>query len=144
MGAPTDPLELAKACAATMWADDRASRKLGMEMRITAPGSAETRMKIGPTMVNGHDICHGGYIFTLADSAFAFACNSYDRVTVAASASIEFIAPARLGDELTARAREAHRGGRAGLYDIEVTNQDGKLIALFRGRSATLRGAILE
>ena len=143
MSVPDDSLQLARACAEKMYADDRASQHLGMEVEIPAPGCAEARMTVLPTMVNGHDICHGGYIFTLADSAFAFACNTYNEVTVAASATIEFLAPGRLGDILTASARESHRGRRSGLYDIRVSNQDEKLIALFRGRSATLKDSIL-
>ena len=140
---PQDPLQLAKVCAAQMFADDRSSRALGMQIEIIAPGVAEARLTISPTMVNGHDICHGGYILTLADSAFAFACNCYNQVTVAASCSIEFLASGKLGDQLLAVAREYHCGGRSGLYDVEVTNQDGRLIALFRGRSATLNEPIL-
>lgn len=139
MNIPTDPLELARACASKMYDDDLSSRHLGIEVTITAPGCAEARMTVASTMVNGHDICHGGYVFTLADSAFAFACNSYNRVTVAAGASIEFLAPGKVGDNLKAFAREMHRGGRAGLYDVRVTNQEDKLIALFRGHSATLK-----
>ncbi len=126
-----------------MFADDHSSRALGMQIEIIAPGVAEARMTIGPTMVNGHDICHGGYIFTLADSAFAFACNCYNQVTVAAGCSIEFLAAGKLGDQLLAVARESHRGGRSGLYDVEVTDQEGRMIALFRGRSATLNQPIL-
>lgn len=138
-----DPLELARACAAKMFADDRASQALGMQVDIVAPGVAEARMTVSAAMVNGHDICHGGYIFTLADSAFAFACNCHNRVTVAASCSIEFLASGKLGDRLLAVAREAHRGKRSGLYDVEITNQDGRLIASFRGRSAILNQSIL-
>ena len=100
-------------------------------------------MTVTPEMVNGHDVCHGGYIFLLADSAFAFACNCYDEVTVAAGASVDFIAPARLGDELIAIAREAHRGRRSGVYEVEVRTRDERLIALFHGRSVNLGKPIL-
>ena len=136
-------LELARACADQMLADDRSSRSLGMQIRIIEPGLAEARMKVESSMVNGHDVCHGGFIFSVADSAFAFACNCYDEVTVAASASIDYIAPARLGDELLATAREIHRGRRIGVYEVEVRNQDERLIALFRGRSTGLGRPIL-
>ena len=136
-------LELARACADQMLADDRSSRSLGMQIRIIEPGLAEARMKVESSMVNGHDVCHGGFIFSVADSAFAFACNCYDEVTVAASASIDYIARARLGDELLATAREIHRGRRIGVYEVEVRNQDERLIALFRGRSTGLGRPIL-
>ena len=100
-------------------------------------------MTVTASMVNGHDICHGGYLFTLADTAFAFACNTYGRATVAAGATIEFLAPAKLGDALVASAREVHRGRRSGIYDVRVTapgeGDEDRLVALFRGRSATLR-----
>ena len=140
----TDALELARACAERMLADDRSSGNLGMDIHIVEPGVAEVSMTVTPLMVNGHDVCHGGYIFTLADSAFAFACNCYDEVTVAAGASIDFLAAARLGDKLSAIAREAHRGLRLGTYDVEVRNQDDRLIALFRGRSTGLGTRILK
>ena len=101
-------------------------------------------MKVLDTMVNGHDICHGGYIFTLADTVFAYACNGYDRLTVAAGAAIEFVRPGRLGDDLRAVAVERHRGGRTGVYDIEVTNQDGETIAMFRGRSHSTSQSLIS
>lgn len=126
---------LAEACAETMWSDDLASRSLGMVIEAIAPGRAVLRMTVREEMVNGHDICHGGYIFLLADSAFAFACNTYDRLTVAQAAKIDFVRPALLGDELRAEAREVHRGARSGVYDVEVRRGDGKLIACFRGNS---------
>lgn len=127
--------EIAKQCYETMWASDSASQDLGMTVSVSEAGSAVASFTIRKNMVNGHDICHGGYLFTLADSAFAFACNTYNRVTVAASASIEFVRPARLGDELVATATEVSRGGRTGIYDATVTNQDGEVVAIFRGRS---------
>jgi len=127
--------DIARQCRDTMWAGDFASQDMGIEVDVTEPGTATANFSVQQRMVNGHDICHGGYIFALADTAFAFACNTYNRVTVAASASIEFVRPARLGDRLTATASEAHRGGRTGVYDIEVANQQGETVAIFRGRS---------
>jgi acyl-CoA thioesterase len=132
-------MDIAQKCRDTMWSNDLASQGLGIEVEVTAPGNAVATLSVAKNMVNGHDICHGGFIFTLADTAFAFACNTYNRVTVAAGASIEFVRPGRLGDVLTARASEAHRGGRTGIYDIEVRNQDDALIAIFRGRSYATR-----
>jgi len=122
-----------------MWDNDLASQGLGMKVTVTAPGCAEARFEVRRNMVNGYDICHGGYIFTLADSAFAFACNTYNRITVAAGASIEFVRPARLGDQLLATATEGRRGGRTGIYDIVVTNQNDETVAIFRGRSYATR-----
>ena len=136
--------EIATRCRDAMWENDTAVRDMGMDVKVEGPGSAIASLEIRKRMVNGHDICHGGYIFALADSAFAYACNTYDRVTVAASAGIEFVRPARLGDRLRAEAREAHRGGRTGIYDIEVTNQDGELVAIFRGRSYATREPLLK
>jgi acyl-CoA thioesterase len=132
-------MDIAQKCRDTMWSNDLASQDLGIEVEVTAPGKAVATLSVAKNMVNGHDICHGGFIFTLADTAFAFACNTYNRVTVAAGASIEFVRPGRLGDRLTARASEAHRGGRTGIYDITVSNQDDELIAIFRGRSYATR-----
>ncbi|HEY7840391.1 MAG TPA: hydroxyphenylacetyl-CoA thioesterase PaaI [Gammaproteobacteria bacterium] len=134
----TEALALARDCAERMYAADRASRALAIRIEIPAPGSAEARMPVTSRMVNGHDICHGGYIFTLADTAFAFACNAYGKVTVAAGATIEFLAPAKLGDRLLAVANEISRGGRNGLYDVTVTDQRDRVIAMFRGRSVML------
>lgn len=128
-------VELAKRCGRWMYDDDLASQGLGISIEVTAPGCAEAEFEVRTNMVNGHDICHGGYIFTLADSAFAFACNTYDDVTVAAAASIEFLHPAKLGDRLRAVAAEQHRGRRNGIYDVVVTRQDGTTVAMFRGRS---------
>jgi acyl-CoA thioesterase len=137
-------IEIAQKCCETMWSNDLASKDLGMTVEVTEPGRAEARMKVRANMVNGHDICHGGYIFTLADSAFAFACNTYNFITVAASASIEFVRPARLGDCLVATAKEVHRGGRTGIYDITVTNQDDAVVAIFRGRSYATREPVFS
>src|SRR5690606_29045256 len=102
---------------------------------VDQAGSARARMEVTERMINGLGVCHGGYIFTLADTTFAFACNGYDQVTFAAGASVQFIRSARLGDVLVAEAREQHRGRSSGIYDVAVTNQDGKLVALFRGQS---------
>ena len=140
----SDPaLALAQACADEMYRNDLASRSLGITIDVMAPGQVAARMTVTEAMVNGYAICHGGYIFTLCDSAFAFACNAYNRVCVAASAHIDFIAPVRLGDQLLANAVERSRGGRSGLYAVEVRNQEDRLVAIFSGRSATLKDAIL-
>ncbi len=122
-----------------MWAADVASAALGIELLDWGPGRATLRMTVGATMVNGHDIAHGGLVFTLADSAFAVACNSHGPVTVAAGADITFVAPARLGDVLVAEASEQLVFGRSGLTDVRVTTaDDGSVVALFRGRSRSL------
>ncbi len=138
-----DELERARRCAETMAAHDSASEALGIEIRIPRAGSAIAAMKVRRDMVNGFEVCHGGLIFTLADTAFAFACNAYDRLTLAAAASIDFLRPAVLGDELTATASEDHRGDKTGFYTIRVTNQRDELVAMFRGRSAAKDRAIL-
>ncbi len=130
-----DDSALAQLCSAKMYADDAASQALGIQIEVTAPGCAEARLAVRPDMLNGHDVCHGGLIFTLADTAFAFACNTYNKVTLAAGASIEFLRPAKRGDQLLATATERHRGGRSGIYDVVVTNQDAVEVAIFRGRS---------
>jgi len=132
---PDDPAALARACADAMWAEDRASAGLGMSLDAVGPGTATLSMEIGPAMVNGHGMCHGGYIFALADSAFAFACNTYGDRTVAQQASILFVRPGRLGERLVAHATERTRAGRTGLYDIGVTGDDGSVVAEFRGQS---------
>jgi acyl-CoA thioesterase len=131
-----------------MWATDRASQGLGMRLVGVAPGRATLTMRITEDMVNGHDICHGGFLATLADSAFAFACNTYDEVTVASGFDIEFLAPVRLGDEVTAEAREVARYGRSGLYDVtlHVAPDNGgtdRPVAQFRGRSRSLGRPVL-
>ena len=139
----TDPQETATHAAAAMWAEDRASQALGMEVVEVGPGRAVLRMTVREDMVNGHGIAHGGFVFTLADSAFAFACNSRNRVTVAQACDIVFVAPARRGDLLVADARERTAFGRNGIYDITVTRGD-EVIAEFRGRSRQLSGTILS
>ena len=140
---PAEAQALAEQVARGMFERDRASQALGMRIERVAPGFAELSMHVRSDMVNGHAICHGGLVFTLADSAFAFACNSYNFNTVAAGCSIEFLAPGREGDVLTATAQERAQGGRAGVYDIEVRNQLGKTIALFRGKSMRIRGHVV-
>jgi acyl-CoA thioesterase len=131
--------ELARRCAAAMWAEDQASQRLGIEVLFIDRGRSRLAMTVRSDMVNGHGTCHGGFLATLADSAFAFACNTYDEVTVAAGFDITFVAPAQLGDELVATAEERVRRGRSGLYDVTVATQDGAVIAEFRGRSRGLR-----
>src|SRR4051794_2616197 len=133
----TDDAEsLARRCAAAMYERDRASRSLGIEIESVAPGRAGARMRVTADMVNGHDIAHGGYVFLLADDAFAFACNTYDRVTVAAAAEVVFVRPARLGDELVAEAVERTRYGRSGIYDVTVRRVEGGAgVAAVRGGS---------
>ncbi|HJY42631.1 MAG TPA: hydroxyphenylacetyl-CoA thioesterase PaaI [Steroidobacteraceae bacterium] len=138
----SDPQAVAEASAAAMYAQDRASQALGMQILEIRPGYARLAMSVREDMVNGHKICHGGLIFTLADSAFAFACNTYDLVTVASSGSIEFLLPVRLGDELTAIAEERSRSKRTGVYDVAVRNQRGECVAMFRGRSHEIGGRI--
>ena len=136
--ADLDRQALAERSVQALYDPDRASQALGMRITAVAPQACTVTMAIRRDMTNGHGICHGGLIFTLADSAFAFACNSEGEATVAASASIDFLAPAREGDLLTATAHELWRGGRSGLYEITVTNQSGARVALFRGRSHRL------
>ena len=125
-----------------MWANDQACQALGMQVLAVTPGSATLSMPVRADMLNGHAICHGGLIATLADSAFAYACNSYDELTVASSFAIELLAPGKLGDVLTAHCTEQAKGGRTGLYDVQVYNQRGERVAVFRGRSYTLKGRL--
>lgn len=135
---------LAAAVGREMLAQDRASRALGMVLEEIGPGFARMRMTVREDMINGHDLCHGGLIFTLADSTFAFACNALNRVTVAAAAEIHFVSPARKGETLLAVARERTSMGRSGIYDIEVTEAaSGRVVALFRGRSHRIEGSIV-
>jgi acyl-CoA thioesterase len=136
---PEDPKALAQRSAAAMYDADLASRHLGIQIEQIAPGRATARMLVRDTMINGHAICHGGYVFLLADTAFAFACNTYGPTTVAAACDIAFLGPARLGDELIAEATERHRLGRSGIYDVTVRLPDSTVIAEFRGHSRTLR-----
>lgn len=140
---PTDPDEIARLCAEAMWAEDRASQALGMVIEHVGRGEARLAMTVRADMVNGHGTMHGGFIFTLADSAFAFACNSHDERTVAQHCSITFLQPGSLGDRLTAHAVERCRSGRSGIYDIRVTNADGATIAEFRGHSRSIGGRLI-
>ncbi len=134
------PQERAERSAEAMYANDVSSRNLGMVIDAVSPGKATVSMTVTDTMLNGHQICHGGYIFMLADSAFAFACNSYNQSTVAQQNQITYVAPGQLGDRLTAIATEVSRTGRSGVYDVRVANQSGDTIALFRGLSRTIKG----
>jgi len=129
------PADLARACADAMWAEDHASRGLGMALTGVGPGTATMTLTVRPEMVNGHGICHGGFIFTLADSAFAFACNSHGDRAVAQHNAITFVRPGRLGETLTATAEERVTAGRSGIYDVRVTGSDGTIVAEMRGHS---------
>jgi acyl-CoA thioesterase len=133
----------AERAAAALYERDRASRALGMRIAGVRPGWARVVMRVREDMLNGHGVCHGGMVFALADSAFAFSCNSYNESTVAAAAAIDFLAPAREGDELTAEAAELWRTRRNGIYEITVTNQSGERVALFRGRSYRIDGQVV-
>jgi acyl-CoA thioesterase len=139
-----DADEVARRCAERMYADDAASRRLGIRISDIAAGCATAAMTVRPEMLNGHGICHGGCVFTLADTAFAFACNTYDDVTVAAGADITFLEPVPADAVLTARATERARRGRSGLYDVTVCTADGTVVAEFRGRSRSLGRPLLE
>ncbi|NIX75875.1 hydroxyphenylacetyl-CoA thioesterase PaaI [Microvirga terricola] len=138
-----NPEQVARACMKAMWQADAASQQLDMLIEQVSPGGARISMTITSAMANGHATCHGGYIFTLADSAFAFACNTYNQRNVAQQAAITFIAPAFVGDRLTAIAREVSRRGRGGIYDVAVTNQAGDQIAEFRGHSRSVKGELV-
>jgi acyl-CoA thioesterase len=138
-----DQQRMAERVAAAMFARDVASQSLGMEVKEVRPGYARLTLFVRANMLNGHGICHGGIVFSLADSAFAFACNSRNQSTVASGCSIDFLAPARSGDELTAEAMERALLGRIGIYDVTVTNQDGKTVALFRGQSYRVTGEVV-
>jgi acyl-CoA thioesterase len=138
--AAPSPDDIARACAEAMWKNDDASKGLGMEILRIRPGEATLAMTVKPHMVNGHGIAHGGFIFLLADSAFAFACNSHNERAVAAQSNISFIKPGKLGDRLTATAREISRTGRSGIYDVRVSADD-TAIAELRGHSRTVGGA---
>jgi len=137
---PSTPQQLAEASAGRMWEEDRAAQAAGMHLLAVGPGAASMSMEVAAHMTNGHGMCHGGFIFMLADTAFAYACNSHNQRAVAAGAEINFVAPAQLGERLEAHAVECHRGARAGIYDVTVSAGDGRRIALFRGRSATIKG----
>ncbi|KQT14141.1 hydroxyphenylacetyl-CoA thioesterase PaaI [Ramlibacter sp. Leaf400] len=137
------PEQKAAKVGETMFAADLASREfMKMELVSCAPGRASMRMVVREEMLNGHRICHGGFIFTLADSTFAFACNSHNKVAVAAGCSIEFLKPGQLGDVLTCEGVEQVLQGRHGVYDMRVTNQRGEVVAMFRGKSAQIPGTV--
>lgn len=138
-----DAQEIAAACAEAMWAEDQASRGLGMVIERVSPGEAVISMVIRPDMTNGHGICHGGIIFTLADSAFAFACNSYNQRTVAQHCAVTFLQPGLRDDTLKAHAVERNRSGRSGIYDVTVRDGKGEVVAEFRGHSRTIAGTLL-
>jgi acyl-CoA thioesterase len=140
----TTPEEKAAQVGEAMFAADLASREfMRMELLACGPGRAVMRMAIREEMLNGHRICHGGFIFTLADSTFAFACNSHNKVAVAAGCSIEFLKPGQLGDVLTCEGIEQVLQGRHGVYDMKVTNQRGETVAVFRGKSAQIPGTVI-
>lgn len=134
------PQQLAEHVRSAMFANDGASQALGMQVTAISPTSATVTMTVRADMLNGHATCHGGFITALADSAFAFACNATNEMTVASGLSIDFLAPGREGDVLTAEGVEVSRAGRTGVYDVTVRNQRGELIAVFRGRSYTMKG----
>ena len=141
----SDPQALARLVGETMFAVDVASKDtMGMELLQCAPGHARMRMQVRSLHLNGHGICHGGFIFTLADSTFAFACNSHNHSAVAAAASIEFLKPAKLDDVLTCTGQEQVLSGRHGVYDMTVRNQHDEVIALFRGKSAQIAGQVVS
>jgi acyl-CoA thioesterase len=136
----SSPQQIADRVREAMYANDRAAKALGMQILAVGPGSATLTMTVREDMLNGHDICHGGLVTTLADTAFAYGCNAYNEVTVASGFNVDLVAPGRLGDLLTATCVEQSKAGRTGVYDIEVVNQRGERIALFRGRSYTIKG----
>ena len=138
------PKARAETVTATMMEHDKASNWLGIQVQTSDEGRAVLTLEVKDHHLNGHSICHGGFIFTLADSAFAFACNSYNQNAVAQTNDITFVAPGKLGDVLTATCEEQSKTGRSGIYDAKVTNQNGETIALMRGRSRTIKGTHFE
>lgn len=136
--------QLAEICASTLYERDAASQAMGMRLLSVGPGRAQVAMTVRPDMLQGVGTCHGGHLFALADSAFAFACNTYNAITVAIGCSIDYVAPGQLGDELTATALEQSRSGRTGNYDVRIENQHGQLIALFHGKSYQVRGTLID
>ncbi len=139
-----DPQALAELAGKTMFERDPASQALGMLLAEIRPGYARMTMPVREDMLNGHRICHGGFIFMLADSAFAFACNSHNHNTVGSGCTIEYLAPGRLGDTLTADAQEQALAGKTGVYDVKVSNQEGRIVALLRGKSHRIGGMVAE
>ncbi|MCS0631736.1 hydroxyphenylacetyl-CoA thioesterase PaaI [Telluria mixta] len=140
----SDPQALAELAGKTMYERDPASQALGMTLDAIRPGFARMRMRVREDMLNGHGTCHGGYIFMLADSAFAFACNSHNFNTVGAGCTIDYLAPGRAGDVLVAEAVEQALAGKTGVYDVVVTDQDGRKVALFRGKSHRVAGHVVD
>jgi acyl-CoA thioesterase len=139
-----NPQQLARQVGEAMWKEDIASKDtMGMQLVACEPGRAVLRMEVKELHLNGHRICHGGFIFTLADSTFAFACNSHNKVTVAAGCSIEFLKPGHLGDVLTCEGVEQALQGRHGIYDMKVSNQKGEIVAMFRGKSTSIQGHVV-
>jgi len=138
------PQEIAESCADVLWSKDSASKKLGIRIENISPGAAETTMSVAEDMTNGHGMCHGGFLFTLADSTFAFACNTYNQRCVAQHCSISYLAPAFVGEKLTAFATETSRRGKNGIYDIRIVNEKQETIVEFRGYSRTIKGTLLS
>ena len=140
---PEEAQALAEATAKAMWSRDQAAQALGMSIQTVKPGYAKLSMAVRADMVNGHHICHGGMIFSLADTAFAYACNSYNKNTVASACNIDFLAPGKEGEMLEAEAIEQSQSGRTGVYDVTVRSSSGKTIALFRGKSYRINGEVI-
>ena len=140
---PAEAQTLADATAAAMWSRDRAAQALGMKIVRVQPGASLLTMVVRTDMVNGHHICHGGMIFSLADTAFAYACNSYNKTTVASACHIDFLAPAKEGETLEAEAVEQSASGRTGVYDVTVRTTGGRTVALFRGKSYRINGEVI-
>jgi acyl-CoA thioesterase len=140
--ATLDPQTVAEASAEAMWRNDAASQGLGMRLLRVAPGEAEIAMDIEPRMLNGHGSCHGGFLFALADSTFAFACNSFNRRTVAQACGITYLRPGKAGTTLTACARLSAQSGRSGVYEVRITDPDGEVVALFQGQSREIGGSV--
>ena len=136
--------EVAERCASHMYSQDRAAHAMGIEIESIMPGSSTLKMEVHEDMINGHGICHGGKIFSLADSAFSYACNSENQAAVAAGCTIDFIFPAKQGDILTAEAKVVHQGARSGIYQVSVFNQERRLIAFFKGNSARIKRPVLD
>ena len=139
-----DPQALAEAASAAMWRNDAASQGLGLTLLRVAPGEADMSMTVEPRMLNGYGACHGGFLFALADSTFAFACNSFNRRTVAQACGITYLRPGRAGSVLTAQARLSAQSGRSGIYDVRITDAEGEVVALFQGQSREIGGSVTD
>jgi acyl-CoA thioesterase len=137
-----DPQAIAEASAQAMWRNDAASQGLGLKLLRVAPGEAEIAMQVEPRMLNGHGSCHGGFLFALADSTFAFACNSFNRRTVAQACGITYLRPGKVGTTLTAHGRLSAQSGRSGVYEVRITDPDGEVVALFQGQSREIGGSV--